>query len=41
VLSSTNLLNWNQAASLVSSNSVSQWLAPATNTARFFRVLAQ
>jgi hypothetical protein len=41
VLSSTNLLNWNQAVSLVSSNSVSQWLAPATNTARFFRVLAQ
>ena len=41
VLSSSNLLNWNQAASLVTSNSVSQWLVPATNTARFFRVLAQ
>ncbi len=41
VLSSTNLLNWDEAASFVSSNSVSQWLVPATNATRFFRIRAQ
>ena len=41
VLSSTNLLNWNEAGSFVSSNSVSPWLVSATNATCFFRVLAQ
>jgi len=41
VLSSTNLVNWVEAASFVSSKSVSQWLVPATNASRFFRVQAQ
>lgn len=41
VLSSTNLLNWDEAGSFVSTNAVLQWGIPATNTARFFRVRAQ
>ena len=41
VLSSTNLLNWDEAGSFVSSNSVSSWLVPATNATSFFRIRAQ
>ncbi len=41
VLSSPDLFSWSTNASFISSNAVSQWSVPATNTTRFFRVRAQ
>ena len=41
VWSSTNLIDWSEAGSLVSTNAVSRWSVSATNNCRFFRVQAQ
>jgi hypothetical protein len=41
VLSSTNLSDWNETDSFVSTNVTSHWSVPVTNDCRFFRVLAQ